>query len=391
MKLHSNRLTTTLQVALAALIGLASAGVHAKDPGVTDKEIVIGEIMPVSGPPALLGVGHNIGSQIAVAEINAAGGINGRKIKLVNEEDAYVPARTVQALRKLIDVHEVFAVTATSGSAHTQAVLPILEEQAIPMLNSAAPNRSHYTPPRKTVFNMGMAYNDAAYGVITFMNGKKPGAKWAGIFQDDDMGKETEAGYSQAMKEFKLTSVSTQKYKRGQTDFSSEMLRLKESGATALFAGGIISENVAMAKEAKRLGLDLYMGTIFFSHLPVVQSLMGEAGDGFLVYDYVPSLDQAEGAKFVEMARKYLKADDIAKINRYSMTAYAGMNALAQAMRACGAQLTRACTVAELGKLSNFETGVMSPISFTDGKHMSHQKGRALVNNFKTKKFEDAH
>lgn len=390
MNLGLNHFAAALRVALVAMVGWAGANAYAQAPGVTDKEIVIGEVMPLSGPPALLGVAHNLGSQIAVAEINAAGGIHGRKIRLVNEEDAYVPARTVQALRKLIDVDKVFAVTATSGSAHTQAVMPILDEEGIPMLNSASPNRAQYTPPHKTVFNVGVPYNDAVFDLIRFMNSKRPAAKWAGIFQDDDTGKDQEAGYLQAMSEFKLTSVSLQKFKRGQSDFSSEMLKVKESGATALFAGGIIAENVAMVKEAKRLGIDLYAGAIWFSHLRAAQSLMGEAGDGFLVYDYVPPMESPLVVKFLEKARLYLKADDIDKMNRYSLTAYAGMKTMAQAIQACGVALTRACVVAELGKLSNFDTGVMSPISFTNGKHMSFQKGRALVNNFKTMRFEEA-
>ena len=68
----------------------------AADPGFTDTEILIGDVEPLTGPPAILGVGHTIGVKIAIAEVNAAGGINGRKIKYVLEDDGYVTARTIR-------------------------------------------------------------------------------------------------------------------------------------------------------------------------------------------------------------------------------------------------------------------------------------------------------
>lgn len=88
----------------------------AADPGITDTEIVIGDVEPLTGPPAMLGVAHTIGVKIAIGEINAAGGINGRKIKYILEDDGYITARTIQGLRKVIDVDKAFALLGISGS-----------------------------------------------------------------------------------------------------------------------------------------------------------------------------------------------------------------------------------------------------------------------------------
>lgn len=79
-----------LQIALALLGTTLAAGSFAQQQGVTDTEIVVGDILPLTGPPALLGVAHNIGVKLAVAEVNAAGGINGRKVRLISEDDGYV-------------------------------------------------------------------------------------------------------------------------------------------------------------------------------------------------------------------------------------------------------------------------------------------------------------
>src|SRR4051812_8004090 len=106
---------------------LACGPAIASDPGVSDTEILIGEVEPLTGPPALLGVAASIGHKIAIAEANNAGGINGRKIKIALEDDGYVSARTIQSVRKLIDVDKVFAMVGISGSGQSIAVMPILE------------------------------------------------------------------------------------------------------------------------------------------------------------------------------------------------------------------------------------------------------------------------
>src|SRR5437868_14922268 len=95
---------------------LSTAPALAADPGISDTEILIGDVEPLTGPPALLGVAASIGHKIAIAEANAAGGINGRNIKYILEDDGYVTARTIQGARKIIDCDNVFAMHCRSGS-----------------------------------------------------------------------------------------------------------------------------------------------------------------------------------------------------------------------------------------------------------------------------------
>ena len=110
---------------------LAIGPARAADPGIIDTEILIGDVEPLTGPPALLGVAASLGHRIAIAEANAAGGINGRKIKYVLEDDGYVTARTIQGVKKVIDVDKVFAMIGISGSGQSIAVMPVLEKSGI--------------------------------------------------------------------------------------------------------------------------------------------------------------------------------------------------------------------------------------------------------------------
>ena len=111
-----------------AALGLAGAALglpaFAQQQGVTDTEIVVGDILPLTGPPALLGVAHNLGVKLAVAEANAAGGINGRKLRLISEDGDCVVSRTIQGVRKMITSDEIFAFTSLSGTAQGRARCP---------------------------------------------------------------------------------------------------------------------------------------------------------------------------------------------------------------------------------------------------------------------------
>src|SRR6476660_2156754 len=107
----------------AAILGLSCLPVLAlAEPGVSDTEIRIGDVNILTGPASFIGQAVSIGSRIAAAEINAAGGINGRKIVIKTEDDGYVPARSFQALKKLIEVDDIFALNGTSGTANVLAM-----------------------------------------------------------------------------------------------------------------------------------------------------------------------------------------------------------------------------------------------------------------------------
>ena len=120
----------------AGLLAATAASALAADPGVFDDRIVIGSVLPQTGPPSLIGKAAVIALRVWEKDVNARGGINGRKIDLRVEEDAYVPQRSVQAVKKLIDVDKVFALLGTSGSSHLLAMMPTIEapEKSAPMI-----------------------------------------------------------------------------------------------------------------------------------------------------------------------------------------------------------------------------------------------------------------
>lgn len=362
------------QFAALALLSAGVCTVAGAQQGVTDTEIVIGDILPLTGPPALLGVAHNLGVKVAVAEVNAAGGINGRKVRLISEDDGYVPSRTIQGVRKMISNDKIFAFTSISGTAQAQAAMPILKQSGIPSMAPITTYEGLYMPPTKNVFAVGYDMADAVHELVSRMADRYPGKKWALISQDDDYGDNVRQGFERAAKARKLEVVSSQIFKKGQSDFSSEILKVKQAGAEALMAGGVLGENIGMTKELERIGHKIPVGVTYVSRVPASAKMMGSAGENVYTVDYVYLESAAQAKPFMEKLARYLSPDEQAKVNRYTFTGYGSTRALFDAMGRCGKALTWDCTNAELAKVTNLDTGAMTPISLSATNHLAAPK-----------------
>lgn len=361
---------TLLTAALATVMATAA---HAADPGVTDTEIKIGDVNIMTGPASFIGRAVAVGSKIAAAEINARGGVNGRKITIVTEDDGYIPARSFQALTKLIQVDGIFALNGTSGTANVLAMMPLITENNLPTVVTTAPNELVYEPVRPTVFTIGASYSNAFYAQLKYINDKaKPAdAVWGLIRQDDDFGASIEQGYARAIKDFGAKDGIRLRFKKGTSNFAAEVAQMKQAGVNVLANGGIIAGAANILGEARKNGMDLRVASVWSEDMPPSVGLSAPAGYDYLVGDYValngPAID-----RFLEKAKKFATPEEIGAINRYTYITYVGLQALAKAMGDCGRDLTRACTVAKLKTLKGFDTdGLTAPISFDNPKQLS--------------------
>ncbi|SEQ59465.1 ABC transporter substrate-binding protein [Thalassovita taeanensis] len=363
-------LPTTLGLVAGLLLGTAT-GALAEQQGITDTEILIGEVLPVSGPPALLGFAHTLGVKAAAAEINAAGGINGRMIRIIVEDDGYVNSRTVEGVRKLLTVHKVFALTSLSGAAQGLTVLPLVRDSGIPAISPIGIAEELHTPLVPNIFVVGSTYDAASEAIVRELSALNPGKSWGIIVQDDEYGSLTHQGFDRALADLKFDVAYDDKYTRGQRDFSSEMLRLQASGAELFMMGGIIAENVGMAKELERLGYDIPLGSSFVGRVPAILKLMGDAGSNLYATDYVVPEQSEKGIAFLEKLSGFLTEDEMAATNRYTFTGYIAARAMFEAISRCGAEPTWDCTIEKLEGLTDFETGISSPVSFSADDHFA--------------------
>ncbi|HSW20868.1 MAG TPA: ABC transporter substrate-binding protein [Ramlibacter sp.] len=377
--------------AAATLAAMSWAPAQAQsDVGVTDKEITIGAVYPYTGPAGQLGYTITMGLRLGAEEINAAGGINGRKIKLVVEDDQYVPANSVLALQKLVDMHKVFALVGISGGSHGMAMMPTIEKNKFPTINPAVTTPAHYANNRP-VFGVGLDYEAGALEMLRAVNKLHPGEKWVSLVQDDESGAPREAGYDHAVKELGLNSLLKLRFKPRQMDFSAEILRIKAAGATAVHLGGLPAINASIIKEAKKQGLNLKFAGLWTDHTPPMLELAGAEGDGMYIYDFVPAItDREASGPFLKLVERYVPKDDQPKANRYTMLGFISMKVMADAIAKCGKDVTRDCVSSNLEKTRNFAAGVGAPVSYGPNIRMSAPAGNLLKIDAAGKRFVPA-
>ena len=277
-------------VQLGALATLATPLLRAHaavTPGVSKSEIVIGSIQDLSGPLVSFGKPSRDGMVMRIDEANAKGGVHGRKINLVVEDSAYDTKKAVLAADKLVSSDHVFAVIGTLGATPTLATVQAIMDSGALHLFPVTANRGTYEPFHRLKFAAFTPYSVSTR--IGLKEALKRGYKRVAIlYQDDEFGLDVLAGAEAALKEAGLTLVERTTYKRGATDFSSQVAKLKASDPQLIVLATIVRETIGAMSEARKIG---YTGDFFgsqASYIPATPKIGGKAVDGLLNVVEIP-------------------------------------------------------------------------------------------------------
>ncbi len=246
----------------AALIFAATAApaqTRVTNQGISDHEIVIGTHQDLSGPIKGWGVSVANGMKMAVEEINAAGGVNGRKLRLIIEDSGYDPKRAVLATQKLIEKDQVFSMVGAMGSPTVLAAQDIVLDAGVTQLFplTAAeftfkfdPNK----PQERLKFNNLPPYVETTRAALKYMVEWKHPKKPCLMHQDDEYGKNVLDGFTAQLAAMKIEPGTITSYKRGATDFSAQVAKMKADGCDLVVLGTVIRETIGAMGEAKKLG-----------------------------------------------------------------------------------------------------------------------------------------
>ncbi len=364
-------IATTLAAALAA------SGVLAQTQGVTKDEILVGTIQDLSGPIAAFGKSARNGMQLRADEINEQGGLSGRKIKLIVEDSGYDPKKAVLAAQKLAQRDKIFVTAGNIGTPIAMATMPIFFEKNIPHLFPLTAARQMYDPLHKLKYSFAATYFDQVRAGIKYLTKTKADRKWCIIYQDDDFGAEVLAGAEAGLKEQGKTLTEKTSYKRGSTDFSSQVARMKGSNCDTVVMGTIIRETVGTLAEAKKTGLNAdFIGTsAAYTHL--IHRLGGPVANGFIAAHTVahPYLDDAaQNVRFwaSKYKTKFNEDPDV-----FSAYGYVIMDNVIAALAKTGKNLTTDNFIKALDSLSvPADMFGGDAMNFTPTKHLGSNKSR---------------
>ena len=248
--------------------------------GVTSKEVIFGTLQDLSGPLAPIGVQMRNGVQMRFDEANAQGGVHGRKLRLVVEDTGYDPRKAVLATERLIQQEKVFAVTANLGSVVVNATLPTFLDAGLPHLFPAAPQLNTYQPFHPLKFALFPAYSETTPQAVRALV-KQHGFKRIGVlYQDDDYGQDVLRGMDALARELKQPLCDKVAYRRGATEFDSQIARLKSAGCDFVVLGTVVRETIGAVSAARKLGWKVPMLVTVAGYTAQVAQLGGPAVDG---------------------------------------------------------------------------------------------------------------
>ena len=287
-----NRIVRTLAAATAAC-GLMAAA-HAQQ-GVSKTEITVGTIQDLSGPLAGFGKQIRLGMMLRVDEINEQGGIGGRKLKLEIEDSGYDPRKAVLAAQKLVNQDKIFAMLGHLGTAQNNAAMPVQFEKNVINFFPVTAAREMYDPFHKLKYAFASTYYDQMLSTLPTLVKEKGAKKVCTIYQDDEFGLEVVRGAEAGLKTIGMELAEKTSFKRGATDFSSQVARMKAANCDFVALGTIIRETIGTIAESRKTGFNpTFMGTSA-AYTDLIHKLGGKAMDGLYATMTVanPYLDDA--------------------------------------------------------------------------------------------------
>jgi ABC-type branched-subunit amino acid transport system substrate-binding protein len=357
---------TTRRILLGAGAGalLAAAGLPAlAEDGVTDKEIRIGMANALTGPASGLGLDLKAGADAFLAKLNAAGGVNGRKIVLVSKDDGYEPEKSATATKALIEQDKVFALFGYVGTPTSAAAVPLAARASVPYLFPFTGAEFLRNPVNKFVFNVRASYFDETEVMVERLT-KDAGAKKIALFiQDDAFGEAGKAGVNRALHKRDMKVAEEARYKRNTLDVDEGLAKIKAAAPDGVVFIGTYASLAAVVKKAKAQGIKAKFMTVSFIGTAGFIREAGADGDGVYITQVMPSPDS--GAPVVKQFLQDMKGGPV---NYSSLEGYVDAAVLAEALKKAGSTPTRAGFLSALEGLNTDLGGLKVGFSAT-----SHQ------------------
>lgn len=379
---------------LLALLGLPAAwptqAEKRYDPGASDSEIKIGQTMPYSGPVSMLGT---VGKASAAYfdKLNADGGINGRKIKLVSLDDGYSPPRTLEQTRRLVENEEVLLIFNTVGTATNQAVHRYLNSRKVPQLLILS-GASRWNDPKNNPWTISGMFSYEAEGRVyarhLLASIQQP--RIAILAQNDDFGRDYVRGLKAALGErAKAMVVAEATYETTDATVDSQLVSLKESGANVFMNFSTGKFTAQAIRRAADLGWKPQV------YLPLgssaIASILQPAGLERSIGSYTianqknpldPQWADDPGMKaYLDFMKRWapaLDAHDSLNTSGYNLALM-----MAEVLRRCGDDLSRDNVMRQMLSLKNFATPVMLPgVSVSTGPDDYELYGAARLQRF---------
>jgi ABC-type branched-subunit amino acid transport system substrate-binding protein len=360
-----------LATGAALAIALATSPALAQkkyDTGATDTEIKIGQTNPFSGPAsAYATIGKTQAAYMQM--INDQGGVNGRKIKLIQYDDAYSPPKAVEQVRKLVEDDEVLLTFQILGTPSNAAVQKYLNSKKVPQLY-AATGASRFTDPKNFPWTMGFNPNYFVEGRIygQYILKQHPNAKIGILYQNDDLGKDYLNGIKAGLGDKAASMIVAEaSYEVSDPTIDSQILKIKSAGADLFFSATTPKQAAQAIKKIYELDwhpvqiLDINSISVGAVMQPAgLEASKGVISVGYLKDPLDPAYkDDAGMKKYLDFMAKYYPDGD--KNSLFNTYGYTTAQLMVYTLQQSGDDLTRENVMKQATSLKNVELDLTLP------------------------------
>lgn len=338
--------------------------------GITDTEILIGSHTALSGPASIWGVASINTARLLFDEVNAKGGIHGRKIKLIVEDHQYQVPLAVKAMNKLMNRDKVFAIFMALGTPHNNAVMRRQLAAGIPNLFPLTGAISMTEPFHKLKFQALSTYNQQARSAIRYFHKTKGHERICTAYQDTDYGQETKDAVDQEVAALGLKLVAETKHKSTENEFVGAMTALKNANCDLIVFGTIIQDTMIAYATARKLGITADIVGNQASNDNIVAAAKGGATEGYYVAGSTRAMypDTATPGQMAFMEKYKTRFGAYPGVG--TLYAHLPTKVLIEALEKAGRDLTVDKLIAALETIRDYDDGLGTPLhSFTATDH----------------------
>jgi len=339
--------------AFIAACGLLAAAT-ALAQGVTESEIVLGQSAAMSGPAGQLGNDMRAGAMLYFDQVNAHGGVNGRKIVLKTLDDGYEPNRAVANTKKLIDDEKVFALFGYVGTPTSMAALPVFTQARVPFVGPFTGAEGLRNPVNPYVFNVRASYFDETEAIVRHLTAMSID-KIAIFYQNDAYGQAGLAGVERAMKKRNMSLAARGTVERNTVDVAKAVATLSKANAQAVIMISAYKSCAAFIREMKKAGQNPTFWNVSFVGSKALADELGPEGRGVEISQVMPFPWDIS----VPVVREYRKLLDVKKMEPGfgTLEGFVAAKVMVEGLKRAGKRLDRESFVRAMDSMSDYDAG----------------------------------
>jgi len=332
------------------------------------KTITVGGFTPVTGPVPFYAILTHA-ADAYFKSVNESGGLEGWKINYVTLDDGYDPARSVAAVRRLVEEDHIFALVASVGTATNVAVIPYAKEAGLAMIGPIGGASVFFAEPN--IFPLLPDYGWSAASNAEFAINDLKLQKIALLWENDELGRSAKRGFDAFMEASKIAPAESVPFEVKTTDFTPHLRRVVDSGAQAAILFGSNANLASALKAADRQGVKLTWFAPFFTADPSTYKLAGDLLDGVYFSSWLLPVDspEPEVRAYRDAVKKYYPNDPVGVFGLNGWSNAALFGSLFGTLIESGKPITRASLVEAGNRLKDAAVGGARKVTFTAADH----------------------